>query len=169
MSIKILNDYQINQNTMAILPVTHIDYYTIIFETNALFYVKKTTRELMRSACVRGGASFEGRQIAVTSKTGINRKMPIPINPDLGIYAFPTLSAKSFHCCWLFPAHIQSIEANPDKEKQSIVTLKNKHKIVLDTDKTILRQQMYRTSYCILVFSQEWMDSSNNNDDDNVI
>ncbi|MBU9711676.1 competence protein ComK [Bacillus tamaricis] len=135
------------------MPVAHTDYDTTVFEGDQQLFVKQTAMEQLKQDCLKDCSSYEGRRMAVTFRTGIERKAPIPINFLLKIYAFPTHSPKNPNCSWLFPAHIHSITANPKDAQQSIITFKNGRSIVLNTPAIILNKQMHRTTYCIYVFS----------------
>lgn len=124
----IVSEYDINQSTMALLPVAHIDYSTIVVEQNGQLFVKKTPLQLIKAACLDGGASYEGRRAAVTHLTGAMQKVPIPINQLTNIFAFPTHSPTVFHCSWIFYHHVRTIKPpeNPaDTTKQAIIHFKN--------------------------------------------
>ena len=98
----VLSHYDINRDTIALIPATHPDYSTIVWEKDQILHVRKTPIQLIKKGSLEGGAEYDGRRAAVTYKTGIQSKVPIPINPFEQIYAFPTHSPKLFECTWLF-------------------------------------------------------------------
>lgn len=149
-----LPHYEINPNTMAILPAYHIDYQAIVWERTQHYYVKKPSLQLIKEACLVGGADFDGRRAAVTYKTGITSKSPIPIHPSEQIYAFPTHSPKLHECHWLFYHHIKSLHRHPDTPTHTIVTFHDEKELLLPVSHYSLERQMQRTSYCIVRFSQ---------------
>ncbi len=46
----ILEDYEINRDTVALQPTTHTDYYTIVIERDQILHVKKTPLQLIKQA-----------------------------------------------------------------------------------------------------------------------
>ncbi|WP_281243699.1 competence protein ComK [Virgibacillus subterraneus] len=110
---KVLLSYQINQDTMALLPVAHADYSTIVIERNQQLFVKKTPWQLIQLSCLENCSTYEGRRAAVMYHMGIKRKVPIPINPSKNLFTFPTHSPTEFECNWIFYSHIQDIRHHP--------------------------------------------------------
>ncbi|RFB17419.1 competence protein [Bacillus sp. HNG] len=151
----ILNDYDINQDTMALLSVAHIEYATIVLERLQMLYVKKTPLQIIQAACLEGGATYEGRRKAVTYLTGAVQKVPIPINPRRKIFAFPTHSPTAFECSWIFHHHIKTIrpseKTNPTT--QSIIQFKNNQELPMNESHYILQKQLTRTAMCIVQYS----------------
>lgn len=154
---KVLNDYEVNRSTMALLSVAHIDYRTIVLEENQQFFVQKTPTQLVKAACIEGGATYDGRRIAVSYRTGTKQKVPIPINPRENIFAFPTHSPKAFECSWIFYHHVKSVKkfiSPSHNTTQSMILFNNSQKINLSESHYILEKQMQRTAICILGFSK---------------
>lgn len=150
---KILNDYEVNTKTMALLAVDHWQYSTIVREVDEEFYVKQTPLQLIKEACLAGGSTYEGRRAAVVAQTRNRHKVPIPIHVDQQIYAFPTHSPKQPNCHWLFYQHIASLKMNPNQTSQSIITFRNSNQLKLNVSHYIIEKQMHRTAYCINRFS----------------
>ena len=151
----ILNYYEVNQNTMALLPIAHLDYSTIILEKERKFYAKLTPLQLIKAACLEGGASYEGRRKAVTHLTGAIQKVPIPINPRRDIFAFPTHSPTAFECNWIFYHHIKSIvpSQNTNNTTRSIIQFKNHQELPMTESHYLLQKQYTRTAMCILQYA----------------
>ena len=156
MKEKVLMDYVVNNKTMALLPAAHMDYYTIALEWNQTLYIKKKPFTLIDEACLRGGSSFEGRRLSAIFKTGLQRKLPIGINTEKNIFVFPTMAPKHFNCQWIFSSHIQSVIRDPSAPKKSILIFNNQQKINLNISHKSLQNQIYRTSHCMLRFSDKW-------------
>lgn len=150
---KILNDYVVNAKTMALLAVDHWEYSTIVQEVDEEFYVKQTPLQLIKEACLTGGATYEGRRAAVVAQTRNRHKVPIPIHIEEQIYAFPTTSPKQPNCHWLFYQHIASSKINSNQASQSIITFRNTNQLKLDISHYIIEKQMHRTAYCISRFT----------------
>ena len=156
--IEIRNEYDVNQKTMALLSVAHPDYSTVVIEQHRQLFVKQTPLQIIKAACLDGGSTFEGRQKAVTHLTGSRQKVPIPINPLLNIFTFPTNSPYDFHCNWIFYHHVKSIIPS-DKRKNSttqvIISFKNDEQLQMKESHHILQKQMQRTAICILQFTNQ--------------
>lgn len=150
----ILPHYIINRNTSALLPAYHTDYQTTVWENNGQrFHVKKTPIQLIKAACLEGGADFDGRRAAVTHKTGITSKAPIPIIPQEQVYAFPTHSPKLHECHWLFYHHIHAIRRHPEIPTHTYTIFKDERELLLQVSYRTMERQLQRTSYCITRFT----------------
>jgi competence protein ComK len=150
----IYKTYDINKETMALIPAKHIDYDTIVYETNQILYVKQRPLDMIKVACLDGGSTYDGRRVAVIHQTGAQHKVPIPINPLEKIYAFPTHSPSLYECSWIFYHHVRSIMPHPTDPKESQVLFKNgQTPLNLDISHSSLEKQLHRTSFCVVKFS----------------
>ncbi|NEU30296.1 competence protein [bacterium LRH843] len=154
MNKNVLPNYEIHQDTVALIPAYHPDYDTIVIERYQRLCVKKTPLQLIKLASIEGGADYDGRRKSVIHKTGAKHKVPIPVNPNEQIYAFPTHSASQHKCAWIFYYHVKTIKPSNKKLNHSIITFNNGTTLPLDVSFTSLRRQMKRTSYCIVRFSK---------------
>ncbi|WP_449540444.1 competence protein ComK [Ferdinandcohnia sp. Marseille-Q9671] len=147
--------YEINPQTVAILSVAEIEYSAIVVEEHRNILVRQTPLQIIKAACLEGGASYEGRRKAVTYLTGAIQKVPIPINPRRKIFAFPTQSPTTCECNWIFFHHIKSIELPkiPSPTIQSIIHLKNNQSLSMNESCYVLKKQYERTAMCILQYS----------------
>ncbi len=144
---EILTTYNVNEETNALTPAFQLDYQTIVLEGKRELFVKQTPLELIKLAAKRGGAEYNGRRTSMTYLTGIHKKIPIPINPQKNIYAFPTTSPKQANCSWIFFHHVDEIK--PTKGiYRSIIQFKNGREIKMNESLHILEKQMYRTWLC---------------------
>lgn len=153
--IKVLKCYKVNEQTVALLPAFHASYCTIVWEIDRILYVEQTPLQIITSSCLHSGASYDGRRSAVIHLTGLKKKVPIPINPENNIYAFPSHSGNHKLCHWLFFNHIVSIEeVSPfkDPEYRSMVVFTNDQKLMMRLTTRVLQMQLYRTSECIRKF-----------------
>lgn len=148
----ILQDYEITNETLALLPSKHHQYETIAVEATGHYYIQKSAIRIMKEACLMGGSTYDGRRAAVIHLTNSKHKVPIPIDPSQYIYAFPTHSPKDLNCSWLFYKHIYSI--SPLKNKEAIVTFTNRKQLQLPVSHYTLEKQIQRTSHCLFRFSQ---------------
>lgn len=150
---KILNQYTINEQTMALIPAAHMAYDTIVLERDHQLYVSQTPLEIIKTTCLHHGSSYDGRRKAVMYKTGFKKKTPIPIRPSKNIYCFPTHSPTDFKCSWILYNHIatwkqfQSVKKSATK---SVITFKNSIELQIDVSPFILEKQMQRTFACMV-------------------
>ncbi len=147
---------------MALLSVANIDYDVNVLEQQQEFFVRKRPIHLIQSACLDGGSTYEGRRLAVIHQTGSKQKVPIPVDPLHHIFAFPTLSPRTYECKWIFYHHVHSIQAHRSPEEpsiQSIITFKNGHQLPMNETTYILEKQMQRTAMCILRFTNPLQES----------
>lgn len=79
-------------------PAEAIEYHAIVRENNHTLFIKQTPLEIMKINLLIGGSDFNGRRNSITYKLGMQKKLSMPINPPMNIYAFPTHSPKHFHC-----------------------------------------------------------------------
>ncbi|MFA9560376.1 competence protein ComK [Evansella sp. AB-rgal1] len=149
----VLEDYAINKRTLALLSAAHIDYQTIVLEGNNIFYIRKRPMELIKSACYKGGASYEGRREATIHETTAKKKVPIAINTNENIFVFPTLSPNNFHCNWIFYHHVLHVIPIPKIPNQCTIIFNNRKQITLNVSSEVIEKQMNRTHTCTKYFS----------------
>jgi competence protein ComK len=147
--------YEITPNTMAIFPAREIEYSAIVKEEHQIIYVRQTPLQIIKSACLEGGSTYDGRRKAVTHLTGAIQKVPIPINPRRNIFAFPTHSPTAFECNWIFYHHIKSIlpSLQTSNKTQSIIQFKNQQELPMNESHYLLEKQYTRTAMCVLQYA----------------
>ncbi|WP_099361196.1 competence protein ComK [Fredinandcohnia onubensis] len=153
---KIQLTYEVNPQTQAILTAREIEYSAIVKEDHQTLYIRQTPLQIIKSACLEGGATYEGRRKAVTHLTGAIQKVPIPINPRRNIFAFPTHSPTAFECNWIFYHHIKSIVPSQQSNTiQSIIQFKNQQKLPMNESHYLLEKQYTRTAMCVLQYATQ--------------
>lgn len=144
------NTYPIHEQTLAIVPTKQLDYGSLVMERQSPAYLRKTPMQLVKQACLDHWATYDGRRQAVMQHLGIQRKVPIPISPEKGIYLFPTKSPQHADNCWISCQHIASIEktqtANPHA---SIIYFTNGQNLPVHVSSRVLHGQMQRTLWCM--------------------
>ncbi|KMJ56400.1 competence protein [Bacillus sp. LL01] len=150
MTTPILLSYEINRNTMALLPAFHTDYDTIVLESDHTYYVKETSQKMIEKACIEGGSTYKGRGEAVSTLINVHSKIPIPIDPTDHLYIFPTHSPTSMVCVWIFYHHITTFKPLPNSSNKTLITFTNAEQHTLDVSYPTFEKQMQRTSYCIV-------------------
>ena len=123
--MKKVHIYKIGQTTMAILPVSHVEFRSKILDVCGEFYSKKTPIQLVKEACSNDGCSYEGKRDSIISSFGFTQKTPIPVRPGELLYAFPTTSPEQFECMWIFVHQVHSIAANPTDKNSTMIFFHN--------------------------------------------
>ncbi|WP_085524463.1 competence protein ComK [Tuberibacillus sp. Marseille-P3662] len=150
--IKTITNYEVNRGTMAVIPEAHEQHRAKVLETEGDYYVKQPLMKLIKRACLEGGATYDGRRKAVAHHLGITQKIPLPLQPNQSIYAFPTHAPTNFNCYWIFYNHVRRIAPANDT---SVITFYNGKQLRVPVSYYILEKQMQRTAYCITRFSGE--------------
>lgn len=144
------NEYEINQQTLAIIPAKQIDFDSIVIETKNTRHIKKTALQLIKTACYNDWTTYEGRRQAVMHHTNYIQKVPIPISMHNRIYFFPTHSPSNIDNSWIAYQHIAHIEKSPENtQKPTIIYFKTGQAMSVDISIHTLRSQIQRTATCI--------------------
>ncbi|SDJ97518.1 competence protein ComK [Sediminibacillus albus] len=157
---ELLADYQVNKHTMALLAAAQLEYETVVLEQERQLYVKQPPLQLIKKACLDAGSTYDGRRLAIIYHTGSRKKVPIPINPEKNIFAFPTCSPASFSCYWIFYRHIFDIETGPSVENssaQSTIVFTNGQQLPMKESAYVLKKQQLRTALAISKFSGQML------------
>ncbi|WP_047984286.1 competence protein ComK [Ornithinibacillus californiensis] len=147
----ILPLYEINEQTLALIPVDHTDYQTIAIETDRTLYIKKTPFEIIKRGCLDNFSTFQGRRESITHLTGYKRKVPIPISVHRHIFVFPTHAYQDWNCCWIFYHHVESIVEEKPNSNQSLIVFKNGREVPVDVPRSELLKQMDRTNLIVSI------------------
>lgn len=142
----IVNKYMVNNRTMLIMPAEAVDYYAVVKEIDRIVFVKQTPFDIIKENLLIGGSDFNGRRRSITYKLGMQKKLPMPINPPRNIYAFPTHSPKQFHCHWIFTEHIDQIHPVRNNRKyKSVIIFKNGEKVFTEVSPYIIETQIIKS------------------------
>ncbi|MBB6453992.1 competence protein ComK [Salirhabdus euzebyi] len=150
-----VNDYRINRNTMAIIPLYGSTFNCKILEPNKEIYCTKTIEQLMEEACIDGGATYIGRRQAMEKLLRTKSKLPIPVNPSNGVFFFPNRSPKERNCCWLSFFHIKDFVKHKQDVTHTELILHDDTILVLDTSYSSVRRQMNLTGLAIAMLYRD--------------
>ncbi|MEM5591210.1 competence protein ComK [Niallia circulans] len=92
----ILNKYIANERTMTIMPMEAIEYGTVVKEVDRTVYVKETPFDIIKENLLIGGSDFDGRRRSITYKLGMQKRLPMPINPQEIYMHFPPMLLGNF-------------------------------------------------------------------------
>lgn len=135
-----MENYEINEETMAIIPVGYNK--TLIKEVNDQYLINEKAYEIMESSCEYYGSSYQGRVDASKKILNSNYKVPVLVEDSESIVFFPTKSSLLEDCCWINHNYIDSYEKD---DKTTKITFKNKETINFDISKLSLENQISRS------------------------
>ena len=136
-----MNNYEINDKTMAIIPIS--SNITQIIEEDDRFFVNKNSFEIVDHSCRYFGSSYEGRHTGSIEMLGISYKTPILVEETQNIIFFPTVSSKDTNCCWISLNKVENYEQNC---KNSKVIFKNGYELDLNISIGSLKNQILRST-----------------------
>src|SRR5699024_10555946 len=112
-----------------IMPATHIEYDSIVVEDHATYCIRETPLQIIKNTCKTDWTTLKGRKEIITAKTGYHYKTPMMLHMQRNMFAFPTMSASKFECCWIFLK--QHLTIGKETQKGAII-FNNYQKIKLD-------------------------------------
>ena len=110
-----MKNYEINEDTMAIMPVSY--YETLVKEKDREFLVEKNAYEIMEESCEYYGSTINGRIKAAKKILDCPYKTPLLIEESENIIFFPTKSSKDEKCHWINNNYVSRIIKNNNKSK----------------------------------------------------
>ncbi|MFE8696312.1 competence protein ComK [Cytobacillus sp. FJAT-53684] len=141
----LIDEYEINPNTMMIMPLEYgSKVYSQIWELEDELVSPFKPSVIIKKGCTFFGSSFEGRKEGTRQLTGITHKAPITIDPTNFIYFFPTTSANNSQCIWISPEHIQYYRRAD--AGQTEVRFKNQQCVTIPVSYTSFNNQVLRTA-----------------------
>lgn len=144
--LDIVQEYEINSETMALLPKydEYANLHTFVLEETDSFIVPLSPKKLVDYSCRYYGSSYEGRLEGIKQAMGITKKAPIAISVELAIFFFPHESPSNHSCIWLSHTHVDSLER---KDKRStIVLFSNGETLTVPASKMQLETKLHRTA-----------------------
>ncbi len=122
-----MNNYEVNTNTIALIPIDVNK--TRIIEVEKSFVVNMNCMKIVERSCEYFGSSYLGRHIGTKKLTGISHKSPIIIEESRNLIYFPTTSPRLEECSWFALRYILDYKSNNGK---SLIFLENGEKIEVD-------------------------------------
>lgn len=141
-----LTSYEANSQTMAIIGTRDNSgkVHSRILEENAEYVTTQRPRSIIDKSCRYFGSSLRGRQEGTRELTGITHKPPIAIDPNTGIYMFPTSSPYKDICAWFSHTYIEDCEAiNSERTK---VFFTNGLEVQINISRGSFENQLNRTA-----------------------
>ncbi|UPM53478.1 competence protein ComK [Gottfriedia acidiceleris] len=150
--VKVLNEYEINKSTMAIIPEFTVDLVVIskVYETDDHFYVLMKPIEIIERSCAYFGSSYRGRREGTKQMISITHKPPIAISSMNQIFFFPTSSSLKVECSWISYNHVANFRGG--KYNRSVVEFFNGVELPLEISRGSFENQLYRTAHLRAIY-----------------
>ena len=136
-------DYEINKDTLAIMPISEDNCKVI--ETEMEYDISMPTLSVIERSCEYFGSTYEGRYIGTKNISGITHKSPIIIEDTNKIIFFPTTSPNRAECIWISLNNILTYEKG-SKKGTSRIRFKNGSILELYISIGSLNNQIMRSS-----------------------
>jgi competence protein ComK len=135
------NQYEINRETIAIIPVS--ESISRIIEENETFLVNKNSTDIIDDSCKYFGSSYLGRHEGTKRLIGINYKSPIIVEETKEIIFFPTSSPRFNDCYWI---SLDKIENHYKSDRGSTIKFINGEQIEINISSLSLENQILRAT-----------------------
>lgn len=136
-----LNNYEINDDTLAIIPVD--EKVSKVIENDDIIFVKKKTTQIIDNSCKYFGSSFIGRHEGTKNLIGINYKSPIVVEETNNLIFFPTSSPRFNNCEWVALNKIKNYSKHNNLSK---VIFDNNSELVINISIQALKNQILRAT-----------------------
>ena len=136
-----MNSYEINNDTLAILPLN--EYKSKVIEKTKTFVVDLTPMKIIENSCAYFGSSYQGRFLGTKNLIGISHKAPIIIEESREIIFFPTNSPRIYECAWISLKNLQNYKKGKDN---TTIIFNNGHLLNLDISYGSLDNQVLRAA-----------------------
>ena len=135
-----MDKYLINENT--ILLMSYNDK-TKVLENNISYLINLKIIDIIDESCKYYGSSYKGRVSASNYLLGISYKVPIILSEYNEIIMFPTSSQRDKNCIWINYSYVKNFYSLNNKV---IIEFKNSKKIELDISKSVINNQILKSS-----------------------
>ncbi|MBR4261955.1 MAG: competence protein ComK [Bacilli bacterium] len=144
-----MKDYEINEQTMAIIPISYNQ--SLVKELDNEYIIDKCAYKIMEDSCSFYGSSYTGRLNAAKKMLDSNYKVPILVEDSEYIVFFPTKSSLLDDCYWINYNYIKKYDRNGN---YTTITFKNNQQLDVDISKLSLENQISR-SYRLELISRK--------------
>lgn len=136
-----LDNYEINSGTLAIIPID--EFSSKILEEETEYVVKQSATKIIDNSCRFFGSSLKGRSEGTKSLIGGNYKLPVVVEESREIIFFPTSSPKLNECIWISLNNLSDYQKLDDN---SVIKFKNGSILSVDISHYSLENQVLRAS-----------------------
>ncbi len=136
-----MENYEINEETLAILPIN--EHNSEVYEFDEVIHVNKSTTKIMEDSCLYFGSSLEGRRKGTADMIGVTYKAPIIVEESKEMIFFPTSSSRYQDSVWISLKHIKNYYM---ENNLLVIEFENKRKIYLNYSYGIIDNQILRAT-----------------------
>lgn len=136
-----MNSYEINDDTLAIIPQG--EYKSKIIEKERTFEVDIPPMKIIQDSCEYFGSSYEGRYLGTKKLIGITHKAPIIIEESKEIIFFPTSSPRLYECTWISLKNLTNYKRGVGN---TIIAFNNGNMLNIDISYSSLDNQVLRAA-----------------------
>ncbi|MDC3425006.1 competence protein ComK [Aquibacillus sp. 3ASR75-11] len=142
------NDYILSRNTLAIITRDHQDCRSLILEQ---YYQEMKSLDapvtILNRTCILYGADFEGRRKYAQHILKTDKKIPVSIIPQHGVFMFPTAATTNRNCVWLSYYRISNYQMHNDF--QTLVTFDEGSLLIVDIPAKSFQRQYNLTGQLV--------------------
>lgn len=135
-----MKNYEINENTMAVVPISY--YKTKIIELDRELLILENAYKIMDYNCRYYGSTYKGRYKAGKDMLKSSYKIPIIVEESNGLIFFPTKSSLEDDCSWINYSYIKDIQKG---EKTTKIVFNNGLVLESTRSKLSLDNQLARS------------------------
>lgn len=136
-----MDNYEINNDTLAILPIDN--YQSKIIEIDREIIINMTPMKIIENSCQYFGSSYQGRSLGTKNLIGVTHKAPIIIEESREIIFFPTNSPRLYECSWISLKNLNNYKKTNNKSK---ILFNNGNLLELDISYGSLDNQVLRAA-----------------------
>ena len=137
-----MKDYEINDETLAIIPDDI--WNSIVVEDNCNYEVERKPLDIIDYSCKYFGSSYPGRKEGSKDLLNSSYKLPILVEDTRNLVFFPTTSPIDNDCSWISLKNIK--EYRRLNNLQTEVEFKNGKIITVDISYNSFNNQVMRAS-----------------------
>lgn len=139
-------NYIVSVHTKAILNTDNTYYKARIYEGSQMWNHIHKAENILQHNCMLNGASLSGRRNYAKETLQSPVKLPIPVNPKMGIFMVPTSSPKSMECVWTSYYHVDTYM---ESDGQTYIYFRDGTGMYVDVSVSAFHNQMMRTAHLI--------------------
>ena len=136
-----MNNYEINKETLAIIPIE--EEISKVIEEEKEFIINASVMKIIDDSCKFFGSSYEGRFEGTKTIMGISHKSPIIIEETRKIIFFPTTSPRINTCSWI---SLNNIKEYYKSNSNTVIVFSCGKKVKLQLSYPIVDNQVLRAT-----------------------
>jgi len=136
-----MENYQINDETLAILPIDKTT--SRVYEIGTSFEVNENTTKIMEESCRYFGSSLDGRRKGTECLIGVSYKAPIIVEETQGLIFFPTASPRYQYSSWIGLKYIKRYYRRDDG---IVIEFQDDSQLVFDLSYGVMDNQILRAT-----------------------